>query len=265
MYLFKDAYGLVSLGIGAFIGGVLQLGFAFLGLVGLNAVWQPKISFKNANFIKILRQLPARSLDQGIDAVNAIVETNRARLLGDGAVTAYANAFTLHNAPILLMSAISTAAFPKLTQRLAQNRPDLFKKDFFSVLRVLIWLTLPVVVIAYFCRAYLARLIFKRGSPEIALILGFLAVAILFRIIYSLLSRYFYAHKDTVTPLVVSVFAIALNIILVFTLAKPNIYDSAGLAIAQSIVAAAEVLVLGLVLWSRDNTFFDRAFLDDLL
>ncbi len=261
IFLFKDSYGLVGLGIGALIGGLLQLATAFMGVVGLNFRWRPVISFKNVDFLRILKQLPARSLDQGVDSVNSIVETNRARLLGDGVVSSYENAFTLHTAPILLIgSSISTAAFPRLTERLAQGRPDLFRKEFAGVLRVLMWLSVPIVVIVYFSRGYLARIIFTKGSPDIALILGFLSVAIFFRTIYALLSRYFYAHKDTMTPLIISVFAIALNIILVFTLARPEAYGAAGLAIAQSIVSATEVFVIGFVMVLRDRQVLDREF-----
>jgi len=261
IFLFKDSLGLIGLGLGALIGAVLQFGVAAIGVTGLNFHWRPKIDFKNTDFWRILRQLPARSLDQGIDSINSIVETNRARSLGEGYVSAYENAFTLHTAPVLLVGAsISTAAFPRLVERLSQGRPDLFRKDFKDVLRVLMWLALPIIVLTYFTRGYLARLIFKRGSPEIALILGFLAIAIFFRIIYSLFSRYFYAHKDTVTPLIVSVFAIALNIILVFALARNDTYGLAGLAIAQSIVSASEVIIIGLVIMSRDRKMFDKEF-----
>lgn len=261
IFIFKDSLGLIGLGVGALIGAILQFGVAALGVAGLNFHWRPKIDFKSVDFWRILRQLPARSVDQGIDSINSIVETNRARSLGEGYVSAYENAFTLHTAPVLLIgSSISTAAFPRLAERISQGRPDLFRKDFKDVLRVLMWLSLPVIVLTYFTRGYLARLIFKRGSPEIALILGFLAIAIFFRIIYTLFSRYFYAHKDTVTPLIVSVFAIGLNIILVFALARNDTYGLAGLALAQSIVSASEVFIIGLVIFSRDRKMFDRAF-----
>jgi putative peptidoglycan lipid II flippase len=261
IFLFKDSLGLVGLGLGALVGGLLQLTVAFMGVKGLNFHWQPIINFKNVDFIRILRQLPARSLDQGVDSVNSIVETNRARLLGDGIVSSYENAFTIHTAPILLIgSSISTAAFPRLSERLAQGRSDLFRKEFIDVLRVLMWLSMPIVVIVYFCRGYFARIIFTKGSPDIALILGFLAIAIFFRTIYTLLSRYFYAQKDTVTPLIISVFAIILNIILVFTLARPEAYGVAGLAIAQSIVSGAEVLVIGTVISIFDPRLFNRDF-----
>jgi putative peptidoglycan lipid II flippase len=265
VYIFKDSLGLIGLGIGAFAGALLQLILVLMGLIGMNFTYRPKINWASLDFRRVLRNLPARSIDQGIDSINSIVETNRASALGRGSITFYENAYTLHLVPILLIgTAISTAAFPRLNDRLAQGRPDLFKRDFLQVLRVMIWIILPVAVVSFFGRAYLARLIYKNIAPQIALIFGFLVGAIIFRTLYSLISRYFYAQKDTKTPLFVSLFAIALNIYLAFTLARPQSYGVTGLAIAQSIVAAVEVLVLVLVMVWRDRGLFNPSFWSDV-
>ncbi len=77
---------------------------------------------------------------------------------------------------------------------------------------------------------------------------------------YSIISRYFYSQKDTITPLLVSLLAIALNIILVFTIFGPSHYGAAGLAIAQSIVAAFEVVILLLIMVWRDHKLFNVEF-----
>lgn len=265
VYLFSDNIGVVGLGIGALIGGLLQFGISLLGLVGLGFKYKPTIKWHGKGFQSVLRNLPARSLDQGIDQVNSIVEVNRAQALSVGAVSAYSYALTLMNVPIMLLgNSIAIATFPRLTERLSQNRPDLFRKDFLRVMRAIIWLTMPVIVICYFARAYLARLIFGDVAPQVALIFGFLVVAIFFRIIYSMISRYFYAHKDTKTPLLVSVFAIGFNIFLAFTLSRPDAYGISGLAIAQSIVAASEVVILGGIMLYRDRKLIQPVFIADV-
>jgi putative peptidoglycan lipid II flippase len=237
-----------------------------LGMWGLGFRYIPKIAWKNQSFIGVLKRLPPRSLDQGIDQVNGIVEANRANLLYKGAVSDYTLATTLHNVPVMLLgNAVATAAFPRLTERLSQHRPDLFRKDFLSILQVMIWMTAPVVVVAYFCRGYLARLILGTNAPQVAQIFGFLTVAILFRVTYSMLSRYFYAHKDTRTPLMVSIFAIGLNIVLAFNLvSRDHGYGIAGLAIAQSLVAASEVAILLTIMVYRDRKLLNRYFLSSL-
>lgn len=264
VYIFRDDMGLVGLGIGALCGAILQLLFVLLGLAGMKFRYSPRIEWSNFDFRRILRQLPPRSIDQGVDSINSIVETNRASTLGRGSITYYENAYMVHLAPILLIgTTIATAAFPRLNERLSQGRPDLFRRDFLRVLRVMLWIILPVAVVTFFARAYLARLIFKNIAPNISLILGFLVGAIVFRTLYAIISRYFYAQKDTRTPLYVSLFAIALNIFLVFTLARPKAlggYDISGLAIAQSIVAAAEVFILMLIMMWRDQKLFDFDF-----
>ncbi len=265
IYLFKDDLGLIGLGVGALIGAILQLLISLLGFIGLKFKYRPVIKWSNTDFRQILRQLPPRSLDQGIDSVNSIVETNLARRLGDGKLSYYENAFVLQSAPSLLIgTSIATAAYPRLTDRLAQGRRDLFRKEFLDVLRTMIWIIMPIVVIGYFLRGYLARLIYTNDAPQIALIFGFFAGAILFRTIYSLVSRWFYAQKDTRTPLYVSIFAIALNIFLAYILSRPTAYDVAGLAMAQSIVAAAEVFILFGIMAIRDKKLINREFISAL-
>jgi putative peptidoglycan lipid II flippase len=264
VYIFRDNIGLVGLGIGALAGALMQLLLVVIGLAGMNFRYLPRISWNRQDFRQILNNLPPRSIDQGIDSINSIVETNRASTLGRGSITYYENAYTLHLVPILLIgTAISTAAFPRLNNRLAQGRPDLFRRDFLMVLRAMFWIIMPVAVLSFFARQYFARLIFKNIAPSIALIFGFLVGAIIFRTLYSIISRYFYSQKDTRTPLYVSLFAIALNVFLAFTLARPKSaggYDVAGLALAQSIVATVEVAILMLVMVWRDSRLFTADF-----
>ncbi len=266
VFLFKDTIGVVGLGIGALVGGVLQMLVSLLGMAGLGFRYSHKINWNSSDFKFVIRQIPPRSLDQGIDQVNSVVEVNRAQALGIGPVSYYTYATTLHNVPIMLIgNSIATAAFPRLIDRLSQNRPDLFRKDFVKVLLTMLWLATPVVIAGYFTRGYLARIIFGDVAPEVALIFGYLIVAIVGRIIYSMLSRYFYAYKDTITPLYVSLFAIGLNIYLAFTLAKPESYGVAGLALAQSIVALSEVGILMIVMMLRDRKMFDSYFWSNVI
>ena len=263
--IFRHNVGLVGLGIGALVGAVLQLVVVTFGLIGLKFHWRPRIAWGNRDFHSILRNLPPRSIDQGIDQIENIVETNIASHLGQSFISYYNYAYTLQTAPILLIgTAISTAAFPRLNMRLSQGRPDLFRRDFLMVLRAIIWITMPVVVVSYFARGYLARIIFGSNAPEIAIIFGFLTVAILFSTIYTIVSRWFYAQKDTLTPLFVSIFTIALNIILAYTLSRPASYGVVGLAIAQSIVAMVEVLILFTIMVFRDHKLLDKNFFGGL-
>lgn len=252
--------GLVGLGIGALIGAILQLVVVCFGMGGTQFKWRPKI-FNTADLKLVLSRLPARSIDQGIDSINSIVETRFASKLGTGNISYYENAYMLHTVPIQLVgTTVATAAFPRLTQRLSSGRSDLFRKDFLMILRAMIWTMMPIVVISYFARGYLSRVIFAEGVSQITLIFGYLVGAIFFRTIYAIISRWFYAQKDTKTPLLVSLFTIALNIYLAYNLSQPDSYGIAGLAMAQSIVAAVEVAILTAIMLIRDHKLFDSEF-----
>ncbi len=266
IFVFKGNIGLVGLGIGALAGAIIQLVVVVMGLSKSNFHWTPRILWKNKDFHTVLKNLPPRSLDQGMDQIEAIVETHIASGLGSGSITNYNNAYILSTAPILLLgTAISTAAFPRLTARLSQNRPDLFRKDFLKIVRVMIWLSAPLVVVAYFCRGYLARLIYTQGNEQISIIFGYLTFAIFSGILYSIISRWFYAHKDTKTPLFVSIFTIILNIILAIVLSRPGNYGVAGLALAQSIVASTEVIALIVIMIIKDHRIVNWNLLKGLI
>lgn len=266
IFLFRNNIGLVGLGLGAMLGAVLQLLIVLFGLPGISFRWKPQIMWRSKDFRLILKQLPPRSIDQGMDSLNSIVETNLATRIGLGNITYYENAYILSTTPVLLIgTTIATAAFPRLNERLAQGRKDLFRKDFLQILRAMIWIVMPVSIVCYFARGYFARLIFTSSAPEIALIFGFLSGAIFFRTLYAIISRWFYAQKDTVTPLLVSVFSIALNVFLAVTLSRPSAYGIAGLAMAQSIVATVEVIILFSVMLYRDPKLFDKYFWSGVL
>jgi putative peptidoglycan lipid II flippase len=261
IFMFRENIGIIGLGIGAMVGAVAQLLVIAVGVVGLNYHWRPHIQWRSPDFRSVLRNLPPRSLDQGMDQINDVMQTRIASGLGSGNISYFNNAYTLSTAPILLIgTAISTAAFPRLNARMSQGRPDLFRRDFLKTLRAMIWIAAPLVVVCFYCRGYLARLIFSKGNDQIAFIFGFLTVAIFFRIVYALVSRWFYAQKDTRTPFYVSIVTVASNIILAINLGNPNVYGVEGLAIAQSITAAAEVALLFLIMIMRDHKLLDREF-----
>lgn len=254
--------GIMGVALGVVLGSILQLIVSACGLIGLGFDYRFKIYWKNHGFRTVLGLLPARSFDQGIDYFNSIVETNLASRMAAGTVRAYQQAFTLHMLPITLIGvAISTAAFPKMTERLSQGRPDLFRKELQAVIRVIIWLALPTAAVAFFTRGYLVHFIKNGGEPMIANILGILTIAILFRSVYHIAARSFYAQQDTKTPLYISIFTIGLNIFLAVLFTMHFDMGVYGLAWAQSLVAIVEVIILFIIMQGRIPRLIDRPFL----
>ena len=257
--------GIMGVALGVILGAIMQLIVSLIGLFGLGMDYNFKINWKNQGFRSILRLLPARSLDQGIDYINGIVNTNLSSRMGAGAVRSFNQASSLHLMPVNLIGvAISTAFFPKLTEELGNGEKGEFNNTFRQALRTIIWIALPVSVIAFFGRGYVTSFISNIGNNDsngtIASILGTLCIAIFARSVFHIASRGFYAYQDTKTPFVVSIVAIGLTILLSIWFYVLG-WGVDGLGLAQSIGAIVEIIILLYILQKRSKKeLLDKAF-----
>ena len=263
MQLFEG--GIMGVALGVILGAILQLVISLIGLYGLGFDYNFKINWKNQGFRSILKLLPARSLDQGIDYVNSIVNTNLSSRMGAGAVRSFNQASSLHQMPVNLIGvAISTAFFPKMTEELGEGNESKFQDTFRHAMRTIIWISLPVAVIAFFARGYVVSFINNIGNNSsnmaIASILGTLVIAIFARSVFHIASRGFYAYQDTKTPFVVSIVAIGLTILLSVLFFKFG-WGVEGLGFAQSIGAIVEIAILLAILQKRSKyRLFNKDF-----
>jgi putative peptidoglycan lipid II flippase len=249
--------GIMGVALGVILGAVMQLIVSLIGLFGLGFDYNFKINWKNQGFRTILKLLPARSLDQGIDYVNAIVNTNLSSRMGAGAVRSFNQASSLHQMPVNLIGvAISTAFFPKLTEELGTGDDNEFFNTFRKALRMIIWISLPVAAIAFFTHGYVVSFISNIGNNDsngtIASVLGTLCIAIFARSIFHIASRGFYAYQDTKTPFRVSIVAIGLTILFSVWFYLMGLGVD-GLGMAQSLGAIIEIIILLYILQRRSN------------
>ena len=257
--------GIMGVALGVILGAILQLIVSLIGLFGLGFDYDFKIHWRNQGFRTILKLLPPRSLDQGIDYVNALVSTNLSSRMGAGAVRSFDQATTLHTVPVSLVGvAISTAFFPKLTEELGSGDKRKFNDTFRQALRMIIWIALPISVIAFFGRGYVTSFISNIGNNDsngtISSILGTLCVAIFAKSVFHIASRGFYAYQDTKTPFLVSIIAIGstIGLMIIFSLVG---WGVDGLGIAQSIGAVFEIVILLAILQRRSRgILLDKAF-----
>ena len=239
--------GIMGVALGVILGAIMQLVVSLIGLFGFGFDYDFKIHWRNQGFRTILKLLPPRSLDQGIDYINSIVSTN------------------LHTMPVNLIGvAISTAFFPKLTDELGTGDTDKFNDTFRQALRTIIWIALPISVIAFFARGYVVSFISNIGNNDsngtMASILGTLCVAIFAKSVFHIATRGFYAYQDTKTPFRVSIVAIGSTIGLMVLFTFLN-WGVDGLGIAQSIGAMFEVVLLLAILQKRSHgKLLDKAF-----
>lgn len=253
--------GIMGVAIGVVFGAVLQVIISLIGLIGLGFDYKFKIYWKNRGFKSVLKLLPARSLDQGIDYVNGIVNTNLSSRMGAGALRCFQQASSLHLMPVNLIGvALSTAYFPQLTEDVAAGAENKFYDTFRSALRMIVWISLPVAIIAYFARGYVVSFIKNGGDPLIANVLGTLVIAIFARSVFHIASRGFYARQDTKTPFIVSIIAVGISTLLAVAFSIWG-FGPEGLGWAQSIGAVLEIaILLGLLNVRSSYKLFNKDF-----
>ncbi len=252
----SPSYGIEGVAVGAVVGAALQMGIQYLGLIGLGYTYQLRIFWKNRGFRQVLRLMMPRSIDEGVEHLSAVIERAIASGLAVGSIAAYQYAFNLKNLPITLIGAtIATATFPRISEKAASGSTEALKKQIGETVRIMLWLVIPTAALFLILRGYIVRLLFGFGDPTTASILGWFVGAIIFQCLIRLISRVFYAYQDTRTPLYTSIISLGINVVAALLFVK--IYGIRGLAMAQSLVAGIEALVLFGVMRSRLGAFIN--------
>lgn len=245
-------FGIYGVAWGVVAGAALQALLQVAGMAGLGYRYTVRFKTKARNVRRVLALMVPRSIDQGIDQINYLVETIIGSGLAKGSLASYYFANNLKNVPMaLIASAVTTATFPRLAARAAEGqRTELFR-EFRRIFRFILFLTLPAAVAAILLRGYIVRLLFGFGSSTTAGTLGWFAGAIVFQSLFMLVARVYYAMQDTKTPLLTSLAAIVINTAAAFTLSRQS--GVIGLAQAASISAAFETLLLLVILRHRQG------------
>ena len=250
-------YGIYGVAYGVVLGTIIQALVQVLGLAGLGVKYRPRLNFRLKGVRQVLKLMVPRVLDQGIDQINYTVETIIGSALAAGSLTAYYYANNLKNVPLVLFAtAISTAAFPQLARRAASGTQAELIKSYVRTARLILFLAIPSALFAVVARGYIVRLLFGFGDISTANTLGWFAGTIIFTSLFQLVCRVFYAMQDTKTPLTISIISIGLNIVLSIILSHQ--YGVVGLAMAASLVAAAETITLIVILRRRQGGFGER-------
>jgi putative peptidoglycan lipid II flippase len=242
--------GIMGVALGVVFGAILQLIVSIIGLVGIGFEYEFKIYWKNQGFRKVLKTLPVRSIDQGIDYITSIMNTNLASHMGEQSIRAFQQASSLRSMPVNLIGvAISTAFFPKLSEEAGRKNEEKFRETLRSALRMIVWISLPISIVAFFARGYVVNFIKNGGDPKIASVLACMIVAIFTQSLYHIVARGYYAKQNTRTPLIISIVAFIVQVIAAIGLSWLG-FGPEGLAHAVSISALFEVAVL---LWFENR------------
>jgi len=211
--------------------------------IRLGFKYKPVLDFKDKAIRRIIILMLPRTISMGAGQIMLLVFTAIASSLKSGSITAFNLANNIQTVPtVILGTSFATAVFPTLAQTI--SRGDMAKFSFYlnRALRSIAFLLIPSTVIFILLRAQIVRLILGSGkfgwddTKLTAMTLGFFALSLIAQGIIPLLSRAFYALKNTKTPMYISIVTVLISVGLAFIFSKRfEAYPVAGLALAFSI------------------------------
>ncbi|MCY3897202.1 MAG: murein biosynthesis integral membrane protein MurJ [Caldilineaceae bacterium] len=254
-WLLAPVLGIHGLVIGVAGGSILHL------LVQLPALLRQKVRYRfsfrisDARVREVARLMGPRVLGLLFVQLNSLVNTILASGLPDGSLSALNYAWLLMLLPQgIFAQAVATVAFPTFSAQVAAGDRAQLMATLSGLLRLILFLSIPAAFLLYVLDEPLIELLFQRGrfdaasTQAVAFALRFFALGLVAHAVVEIVVRVFYALHDTATPVVAGVATVALNILL--SLALIGRLSFGGLALANSIATALEMLVL-LILLAR--------------
>ncbi|MCR4404839.1 MAG: murein biosynthesis integral membrane protein MurJ [Candidatus Acetothermia bacterium] len=254
-HLAQSSYGLA---FGLLLGGLGMLLFQLAFLRG-----KVRFTFKLALHHEGLRQLarmmvPAVVGLAGVQ-VSLLVDNKLASHLGDGAISSLQYAIRLFQLPLGVFAiSIANALLPRFSHRAAREDLAGLTKTLQRGILLGAFILFPATAGLYAIGRPTIRLLFEHGQflPQdttrtLAALNFYLIGLAAYGLVY-LLTRAFYALRDTRTPVLLGLVGVAVNVVLDYALCRP--LGVRGLALATSIAGLVNMALLARALQRRLGT-----------
>jgi len=253
---FVDDYGIYAIGWAVIIGALGHFLIQVPGLVRAGMRFRPTLDRQVDGLREVARLFGPRVIGMAVFQINFIAVTAFASTAGDESVAAINYAWQLLMLPhgVLALS-ISTVVFPTMAALYSQGRMEDFQRTLDRTIRPLLFLSIPSSIGLFLLREPIVQVLFQNGNFDasstslVIAPLAWFAAGLLGYALTEILTRVFYATRDTVTPVVTGVLTVVLNIILCALFKESLGYT--GLALALSVTTGSEAVILLLFLRHR--------------
>lgn len=252
-FWFGPLYGITGMAIGVVVGAVgnFLIQMAFVRKVAGHRFRFGYIDLKNSGFHRMLILMVPALIGLSATHINVWITNVMASSLPEGSITALRFANRLILLPIgIIASSIAMAFFPMLSGLVAEKKMDTFKDTLSLSLRSIFFLMLPAAVGLIALGKPIVTILFegqKFTAQDTALTsyaLIFYSLALFAHAAIIMLPRAFYALQDTVTPVVVSILAVSVSILLNWIFLKFTSLGVGGFALSFSIMGLINMLLL---------------------
>jgi len=263
----NDALAVYPATWGVVIGAILQVAIQIPGLFKVGMRYTPTFDWRHPGVIQIGRQMIPRIINAAMLYVSIFVDRYLISFLGaivvlsadaqNGLITQYYQALQLLLLPLGIFGmAVSTAAFPTLAENVAKERFDRVRDTIMETLRSILFMSIPSSIGLIVLGLPIIQVLLEHGAftlkdaQSTAFPLAGFAIGLAGLASVEILTRSFYAMRDSTTPVIVSVgqfiFKIALSLLLINSAVWGAQWGTGALAFSTSI---AGLLEAGVLLW----------------
>lgn len=247
-----------ALAFGVVFGGALQFFYQLPYLKRYDMFPCLDFNFKDPAIKKIVLLMLPAALAAGVDQINIFIISRFASGLKEGSVSYLYYADRIVELPMgVFVIAVATAALPSMSEHAVREDWSGFKESLSFAIRLVNFITIPAAVGIIALGTPIITMLFQRGefgmeaTKETVYALYFFSIGLAAFGGRRIMVSAFYSLKDTLTPVIVSSGAVAVNIILCYLLISP--LKHGGLALAASLSAIVNLLILFLILRKRLN------------
>ena len=257
--LLAHQWGVMAFSIGVVAGSILNFVVQIPTLLKAGVKYTPSLNFRHPGFKKIILLMVPVLLGLSVSEINLLVTQNLASGLAEGSISALRLAQRIMQLPIgIFGTPIAMALFPTMTAQVARLEMVDFKRTFSLGLRAIFLITIPAGVGLMALRSPVVSLLFQQGKfngNDVSLTawaLLFYSMGLFAYSALQLLNRIFYSLQDTLTPVLIGMVSIALNI--GFSILLIPTLQHGALALAYSMAGIFNILALTIILRRRLKT-----------
>lgn len=263
---------ITSLAVGVIVGGMLQLAINLPFLIRHKYMFSFTSKLKHPAVKSMAFLMVPQLFGIAVYNLNIIVNTQFASFMPSGTVTFLYLSERLIEFPLgIIAVSIATVMLPRFSQNIADGDISAFRSGYAYSLRLMMFIIVPCLFGLIALRVPICSVLFERGefageeviSTAHALLgysVGLWAVGGL-----RITVPAFYALRDTKTPVVVAFIAFVTNAVLGYVLGLYFSLHQFGLALASSISAAVNFLLLIYILNKRTKNLVSYGTLDFIM
>ncbi|MFZ3054623.1 MAG: murein biosynthesis integral membrane protein MurJ [Minisyncoccales bacterium] len=221
--LLSSQFGVFGAGIGVVVGSFLHFLIQVPSAIKCGYRYRFIIDLKSKELKEFVGLIIPRTIASSSSQINFIVTTFIASGIGAGAISIFNLSNNLRYLPIGIIGvSFATAVFPFLSKLWTENKKEEFNYNFRKVFKEVLYVSFPIGILIFVLRNEIVNIVLRTGqfgssAVEItAAALGIYILSTFAQCLVPILLRGFFSLKDTITPTVIAIFFVILNIYLSF-------------------------------------------------